>query len=152
MQLWAASEWNCRQLHGQCMVHCDCTALTWVVTLLGPYFSSHLLWGSACTQGQQSLIKHDPVYFKSWGANPVLKWVVTVTEQRRGAGQHPRQALATTTPITTPITGIMSSTSRKDVEGIHTKSNPHPQFKAVELIQATQGCSHIKPALQGHSG
>ena len=34
---------------------------------------------------------------------------------------------------------------RKDVEGIHTKSNPHT--KTVGLIQATQGCSHIKPAL-----
>lgn len=75
MQPWTASEWNYRCLHGQCIIHCDCMALT--------CFSSHLLWGSACTQGQQSLIKHDPVYSKNWGANPVLKWVLTITEQRR---------------------------------------------------------------------
>ena len=101
-----------------------------VVTLLGPYFSSHLLWGSACTQGQQSLIKHDPVYSKNWEANPVLKWVVTVTEQRRdltssaGSGHksHSYQG------------DKGQHALREDVAGIHTKTNPRSKMLGTHSL------------------
>ena len=40
-------------------------------------------------------------------------------------------------------------TLRKDISGIHTKNTFHT--KNIRLTQATQGCSHIKAALQENS-
>ena len=46
------------------------------------------------------------------GEQALLLRGLTAIEQRRGADQHPKQALVSTTPITTPIKRTMPSTSR----------------------------------------
>ena len=50
----------------------------------------------------------------------------------------------------TPYQGDISQhTMRKDVAGIHTKNSPCT--KNIKLMEATQGCSHMKTPLQDNS-
>lgn len=71
----------------------------WDNSLVQPTSHSSLeldLGASTTTTGEQALLLRG----------------LTATEQRRGADQHPRQALVSTTPLTTPRKRIMSNTSR----------------------------------------
>ena len=76
-----------------------------------------------------------------WGTDPAPNRAMTSTEQRGGSAQPPVQA-----PVTPPQ---KQHTLRKDMVGIYTKDSLAP--KNIRVTQPTQGCSHIKIALQDHS-
>lgn len=73
---------------------------------------------------------------------------MTTTEQRGGSAQYPVQALGTTTQNKSSNRGPTASTFlKKDVwQTSISKMDLTP--KNTGLIQSTQGCSHIKAALQ----
>lgn len=89
-------------------------------------------------------------YYNNWGAGSAPKRANSHRAKKRcwptsktGSGQH-------NTNHDSNKEDNAEHIQRKDMQGIHTKSNPHT--KTVSLIQATQWCSHIKSALQDHSG
>lgn len=75
---------------------------------------------------------------------------MTTTEQRGGPTQLPVQALVTKMPVTILYQGDNGQdTLRKEIGGIHTKSNLYTQI--IKPTNGTQECSHIKIALQDHN-
>ena len=112
-------------------------------------------WWTALGRNTKQLLSHcecsSPAYLTTGEQNIPCNKAVTAKEQRWGPVQHPVQAVVTITPNTPPIKGTIRGqhTLGKDMASICTKNIPHTKNNG--LTQSTQGCSHIKTALQDYS-
>ena len=89
-------------------------------------------------------------YSQQLGSRPCPKQGCSNHRAKRRPTQYPVQALVTTTSVTPPIKGIMASIhwgKRQQASILKRALVP----KNIKPMQATQGCSHIKIALQDQS-
>lgn len=138
----AASGWNCGHLHRWCTGRASMT------------HRPHLLQQSLpLGQGMHSramnpdCISPSGLLLQQVGADPTPDRAVTALEQSRSPTSYAAQALDTPTLTTSCIKRIRTPEKRCSW---HPYQN-HLRNKNTGYTQSTQGCSHIKTALQDHS-
>ena len=142
-QSWADSQQNLGCPHGLCRGYL-CPHSPYLLQRSSP----DVLQGTHFRATEPCQTQPSRLLLQNWGVDlPLDKHHDSHGAKRR---PHPASSLGSGHPHAnhTPIKGTATSTLRKDTAGIYTKQPSHRRY---QTHTATQGCAHIKTALQDHS-
>ena len=133
---WPDPEWSCR---------CISYVNTWP-SLASPLTS----FGAGHTLKGNSLIKHNRqgCYSNNWGTQPAPE--TAMIQSREEALPHTQHRLLILHHQSHPtIKGIMTAQTEERLDWHPSETSPHT--KNMRLMEATQGHSHVKLAIQDHN-